>query len=188
RSDRRRSLALTGHARDGGAAPASRSAAVPRRSPQAARHQRSAAERLHVRRHAARTEARQSGKDDERIGEGARELSRPARRAAMGARPLGRRARRVGGRARERRSRESEYELVRLDVQAIDTVSFGLGLLARLHKGSQASFQRRKVNGEAWLPATASYTISARLGLVAVFRRAATFEYSNYKKFGVDSS
>ena len=83
---------------------------------------------------------------------------------------------------------ESEYELVRLDVQAIDTVSFGLGLLARLHKGSQASFQRRKVNGEAWLPATASYTISARLGLVAVFRRAATFEYSNYKKFGVDSS
>src|SRR5690349_20420002 len=83
---------------------------------------------------------------------------------------------------------ESEYELVRLDVQAIDTVSFGLGVLARLHKGSQASFQRRKVNGEAWLPATASYNISARLGLVAVFRRAATFEYSNYKKFGVDSS
>ena len=83
---------------------------------------------------------------------------------------------------------ESEYELVRLDVQAIDTVSFGLGVLARLHKGSQASFQRRKVNGEAWLPAMASYRVSARIGLVAVFRRGATFEFSNYKKFGVDSS
>ena len=83
---------------------------------------------------------------------------------------------------------ESEYELVRLEVEAIDTVSFGLGVLARLHKGSQASFQRRKVNGEAWLPATASYKISARLGLLAVFRRGATFEYSGYKKFGVDSS
>ena len=83
---------------------------------------------------------------------------------------------------------ESEYELVRLDVQAIDTVSFGLGVLARLHKGSQASFQRRKVNGEAWLPAMASYHVSARIGLVAVFRRGATFEFSNYKKFGVDSS
>jgi len=83
---------------------------------------------------------------------------------------------------------EAEYELVRLDVQAIDTVSFGLGVLARLHKGSQASFQRRKVNGEAWLPAMASYKISARLGLVAVFRRAATLEYSNYQKFGVDST
>ena len=83
---------------------------------------------------------------------------------------------------------ESEYELVRLEVEAIDTVSFGLGVLARLHKGSQASFQRRKVNGEAWLPAIASYKISARLGLLAVFRRGATFEYSDYKKFGVDST
>ena len=83
---------------------------------------------------------------------------------------------------------ESDYELVRMDVEAIDTVSFGLGVLARLHKGSQASFQRRKVNDEAWLPAMASYRMSARIGLLAVFRRGATFEYSNYKKFGVDSS
>ena len=83
---------------------------------------------------------------------------------------------------------ESEYELVRLEVEAIDTVSFGFGVLARLHKGSEASFQRRKVNGDAWLPASASYKISARLGLLAVFRRGATFEYSDYKKFGVDSS
>jgi hypothetical protein len=83
---------------------------------------------------------------------------------------------------------ESDCELVRMDVEAIDTVSFGLGVLARLHKGSQASFQRRKVNDEAWLPAMASYRMSARIGLLAVFRRGATFEYSNYKKFGVDSS
>jgi hypothetical protein len=83
---------------------------------------------------------------------------------------------------------ESDYELVRMDVEAIDTVSFGLGVLARLHTGSQASFQRRKVNDEAWLPAMASYRMSARIGLLAVFRRGATFEYSNYKKFGVDSS
>jgi len=71
---------------------------------------------------------------------------------------------------------ESDYELVRMDVEAIDTVSFGLGVLARLHKGSQASFQRRKVNDEAWLPAMASYRMSARIGLLAVFRRGATFE------------
>jgi hypothetical protein len=83
---------------------------------------------------------------------------------------------------------ESDHELVRLDVEAIDTVSFGFGLLARLHKGSQASFQRRKVNDEAWLPAVATYTVSARVGLVAVVRRGATIEFSNYKKFGVDTS
>jgi hypothetical protein len=83
---------------------------------------------------------------------------------------------------------ESDYELVRLDVEAIDTVSLGFGLLARLHKGSQASFQRRKVNDEAWLPAVATYTVSARVGLLAVVRRGATVEFSNYKRFGVDTS
>src|SRR5262245_27296776 len=83
---------------------------------------------------------------------------------------------------------ESDYELVRLDAEAIDTVSIGLGLLARVHKGSQLSFQRRKVNGESWLPARADYSFTARVGLVAVLRRGGSIEFSDYKKFGVDSS
>ena len=83
---------------------------------------------------------------------------------------------------------ESDYELVRLDVEAIDTVSFGLGLLARVHKGSQASFRRRKVNDEAWLPAMATYSASARFALVKVMRRGGVSEFSDYKKFGVDTS
>jgi hypothetical protein len=83
---------------------------------------------------------------------------------------------------------ESDYELVRLDVEAIDTVSFGFGLLARVHKGSRASFTRRKVNGEVWLPARASYTASARIGLVKVMRVGAVSEFSNYRKFTVDTT
>jgi hypothetical protein len=83
---------------------------------------------------------------------------------------------------------ESDYEMVRVEAEAIDTVSFGLGMLARVHKGSKASFERRKVNGEAWLPARASYAVSVRVGLLAVLRRGASIEFSNYKKFGVDSS
>ena len=83
---------------------------------------------------------------------------------------------------------ESDYELVRLGLEAIDTVSFGFGLLARVHKGSQASFQRRKVNDEVWLPAVARYSASARVALVKVMRRAGTSEFSNYKKFDVETS
>jgi hypothetical protein len=83
---------------------------------------------------------------------------------------------------------ESDYELVRLELEAIDTVSFGLGLLARVHKGSRAAFQRRKVNGEAWLPAVATYSASMRIALVKVMRRGGTSEFSNYKKFNVDTS
>jgi hypothetical protein len=83
---------------------------------------------------------------------------------------------------------EAEYELVRLDVEAIDTVPFGLGLLARVHKGSRLSFTRRKVNNEVWLPASANYTASARIGLIKMMRVGGTSEFSNYRKFTVDTT
>ena len=83
---------------------------------------------------------------------------------------------------------ESDFELARLDVEAIDAVSIGLGLLARVHKGTTASFARRKVNGEAWLPARAEYEVSARVLLLKRFREGGLFEFSNYRKFTVDTS
>jgi hypothetical protein len=83
---------------------------------------------------------------------------------------------------------ESDHELVRLDVEAMRTVKIGLGLLARIHKGARLSFFRRKVNGEAWLPATYSYFGSARVGLIANLRREGTSEFSNYRKFSVDTA
>jgi hypothetical protein len=83
---------------------------------------------------------------------------------------------------------ESDYELVRLSVAAIDTIGIGLGILARVQKGSRLAFERRKVNGEVWLPATASYSFNARVALVKMLRRDATLEFSNYRKFNVDTS
>ena len=83
---------------------------------------------------------------------------------------------------------ESDYELVRLRVEAIDTVGIGLGLLARVNKGARIAFERRKVNSEVWLPAIASYSFNARVGLIKMLRRNATLEFSNYRKFTVDTS
>ena len=83
---------------------------------------------------------------------------------------------------------EAEYELVRLDVEAIDTVPFGLGLLARVHKGSRASFTRRKVNNEVWLPAEVTWTASARVALLRRLRLRGVSEFSNYRKFTVDTT
>jgi len=82
---------------------------------------------------------------------------------------------------------ESEYEVVRLEAEAIETASFGLGLLARVHKGSKAAFERRKVNGEQWLPARATYSGSARVMLVKVIRLGGTLEFSDYRKFSVQT-
>jgi hypothetical protein len=83
---------------------------------------------------------------------------------------------------------ESDYELARVDIEATDTVSVGFGLLARVHKGTRASFTRRKVSDEIWLPASASYTASVRVALFKVFRVGGTSEFSGYRKFTVGTT
>jgi hypothetical protein len=83
---------------------------------------------------------------------------------------------------------ESDYELVRVELEAIDDLSFGLGLLARVHKGTVATYQRRKVNGETWLPLQATWTASGRLLLLRRLRLRGVAEYSNYRRYSVDTS
>jgi hypothetical protein len=83
---------------------------------------------------------------------------------------------------------ESDYELVRVEIEAIDTLSIGLGLLARVHKGTVATYERRKVNNEAWLPAEVTWTASARVALVRRLRLRGVSEFSNYRKFTVDTA
>lgn len=83
---------------------------------------------------------------------------------------------------------EADKELISLDAEVLDTLSLGFGPLARLHKGSRLKFARTRVNDEVWLPARSSYSGSARIGLVAVFRRAGSSEFSGYRKFSVDTS
>ncbi|HXD17643.1 MAG TPA: hypothetical protein VN654_11560 [Vicinamibacterales bacterium] len=83
---------------------------------------------------------------------------------------------------------ESDYELVRVEIEALDDLSFGMGLLARIHKGTTAAYQRRKVNGEVWLPAQVTWTASARVLLVRRLRLRGISEFSGYRKFTVDTS
>ena len=83
---------------------------------------------------------------------------------------------------------ESEYEIVWAEGELIETISIGAGLLARLHEGTTVSFQRRKVNGEAWLPARIDVKGSARLLLLKRLRMGSTQEFSGYRKFGVNTS
>jgi hypothetical protein len=82
---------------------------------------------------------------------------------------------------------EQDHEVVRVDLESIETISVGLGLLARIGKGTTLTFERQKVNGEVWLPCRMSVHPRAR---VAVFRRVdaqIVSEYSGYKKFTVET-
>ncbi len=83
---------------------------------------------------------------------------------------------------------EEDHQLMRLEADLIDTISFGLGLFVRLNKGARASFVRRRVNDEVWLPAEAHFSGTARLLLLKGIRIKSDSEFSNYKKFTVETS
>ena len=76
---------------------------------------------------------------------------------------------------------ESDYELVRIEIEAVNDLSFGLGLLARVHKGTVATFERRKVNNEVWLPAKVTGRKRTVLPCGAAPRHA---EFSNTEVHG----
>jgi hypothetical protein len=83
---------------------------------------------------------------------------------------------------------ESDHELVRLNVEAIRDANIGFGLLARMNTGTLMTFTRRFVNNEVWMPARADYTIKARVLLLKRYLQGGTIEFSNYRKFTVDTA
>jgi len=83
---------------------------------------------------------------------------------------------------------ETDYQVIRAEVELVDDYSIGLGLLARVYKGARLIFVRRKVNDEIWLPAEFHFIGSARALIFKQFRIDSTSLFSDYKKFSVTSS
>ena len=83
---------------------------------------------------------------------------------------------------------ETDHELVKVNVDAIRDLNIGFGMLARMNRGTQMSFVRRLVDGEVWLPARADYTIRARVLMLKRYDQGGTIEFSNYRKFAVDTT
>ncbi|HKD19672.1 MAG TPA: hypothetical protein VKG23_17595 [Thermoanaerobaculia bacterium] len=82
---------------------------------------------------------------------------------------------------------EQDRQLVRIEARLIDNLGVGPARLARLQKGAQSYFYRRKVNDEIWLPAEARFTGSAKALLFFSVKVDALFQYSDYKKFSVST-
>jgi hypothetical protein len=68
---------------------------------------------------------------------------------------------------------EHEYEVMHVEAKAVADVTFGFGLLGKIHKGTTAEFTRRRVNG-AWLPVQTDFEGTGRALLV----RRVVFDYS----------
>src|SRR5262249_39290937 len=61
---------------------------------------------------------------------------------------------------------EADHQLARVEAEVIDSVSIGLGLLAKLQKGAMLRGERRKVNEEIWLPAKTEVFLTVRVLLL----------------------
>jgi hypothetical protein len=76
----------------------------------------------------------------------------------------------------------AEFQLVKMEAKAIDTVSWGL-FLARLHKGARITVEQTRVNDEVWLPKHVQVTFDARFALLMSLHMDIDVTYRDYKKF-----
>jgi hypothetical protein len=83
---------------------------------------------------------------------------------------------------------EEDHELARLDMEAAEPVSIGLGIIARLYTGSRATVERRKVDGQAWLPSRSHFVGSGRVLLVRRIDIDQLTEYGDYKRVTADTA
>jgi hypothetical protein len=75
---------------------------------------------------------------------------------------------------------------VKLDITAIDNISFGL-VLARIHKGAHVVVELLRVNDEVWLPKHVQFHIDARVALLKNYDEDIEQTFRDYKKFRTDS-
>jgi hypothetical protein len=81
---------------------------------------------------------------------------------------------------------KGEMQLAKMDVEAIDTVSFGW-VLARIHKGTRFVYEQTRINDEVWLPQHYEAKIDVRLALFKNDNEEDAGTFRDYKKFRTSS-
>jgi hypothetical protein len=81
---------------------------------------------------------------------------------------------------------KKDLQLSRLEVEALETVSFGW-VLARIHKGTRVMLEQTRVNDEVWLPRHINFKVDARVALVKGYNLDGEQTFRDYKKFRTSS-
>lgn len=77
---------------------------------------------------------------------------------------------------------EHAREVVRVHATAIDDISFGFGLLARLKEGSTVTLVRERVDESIWLPTSVRFHGDGRALLFRTLRVDHVIEWFDYRK------
>jgi hypothetical protein len=81
---------------------------------------------------------------------------------------------------------KATYQWAKVEAQTTGTISWGL-FLARLNPGASLTFEQMPVGDDLWLPKRLFMTGSGRVGLVKRLAEDQEVEWSNYRKFSVES-
>jgi len=81
---------------------------------------------------------------------------------------------------------KGDYEWVKVDLESIDTVSFGF-FIARLSKGAHFVAEQTRLNDEVWLPKRIRVRYDARLALLKHLTGEVEETMYNFRKFQADS-
>lgn len=81
---------------------------------------------------------------------------------------------------------KQDNALLKLEAEAIDTVSFGL-ILARLDRGARFTLERARVNNELWVPLRIKVDFDAKVALFKRLKVDLQIDYTNFRKFQSES-
>ena len=77
---------------------------------------------------------------------------------------------------------EAAHEVARVHAVAIDDLTFGLGLLARINDGTRVTVVRQKVDGTTWLPTSLRFKGDGRAMLVRKLVLDYSVEWYDYRR------
>jgi predicted secreted protein len=77
---------------------------------------------------------------------------------------------------------EAAREVIRVEAKAVDTISFGFGLIARLNQGTTVTLNREPITGGIWLPTSIRFAGEGRALLIRRLNVDQRIEWSEYKR------
>ena len=77
---------------------------------------------------------------------------------------------------------EATHEVMRVEATSIDSLSYGLGFVARLGEGTKATLSRERIDSSVWLPTSIRLTGDGRALLFRKLNIDYVIEWFNYKR------
>jgi len=77
---------------------------------------------------------------------------------------------------------ETQHEVMRIEATAIDDITMGMGLVARLNEGTKATVTREQIDGNIWLPTSIRFVGQGRALLFRRLNIDQRIEWFDYRK------